>query len=107
MNPASTRAMRRIIEDICDDCCSDHRYCTAKELLRILHREDVRLMVQLKCIEKYKYELETTEGAEIGWDSAVMDWAQKDYAKAFDTAYNEASSVRAIYKEIKKIVGDD
>lgn len=79
---------KKLVEDLCD--CGESHYCTLKELLKIVSTFEPRFIVQLKCIEIYKYEAGTRFHTDIGWQEATMEWVEIGYASIFADVYDEA-----------------
>lgn len=94
MIKSQTYYHKLIDELLCADCKDE--YCFLKVLLESLHI-DGRVLIQLKCIEKFKYEESEKEGFDIGWNEAGMRWADLGYAEAFRNNYQEDLSFIKIY----------
>ena len=88
----------QFIEELVDGDCKC-RYCFLKIFIESIH-PDPCILVQLKCIEKFKWEESEREGFDIGWNEAAIRWAEKGYAKEFRKKYEENKRVSTIYKEI-------
>lgn len=71
-----------LLDEICRDICPNVA-CFLKFLLIKLHPEP-RLMIQLKCIYRYK------GGKCDDWNKALWEWIDEKYAEAFLQAYKEA-----------------
>lgn len=97
MAPATT-AHRDVIEDIAEGC-PDGKYCILKEIVLNSGMSD-RLLVQLKCIEKFKYERSAVLGRDIGWEEAHKEWIREGYSEKFRKIYSEGRSFRNIYPAI-------
>lgn len=88
----------------------DHRQrleelCEADpELLKeiVLHdsKYSDRLLVQIKCVWKYKYEESKRQNKDIGWNGAWTDWREKGYASKFAEVYNDELTFTEIYKRV-------
>ena len=95
---------RRLLEEIGEDyCCQKDKYCIFKEFLISAHPSK-RLLVQLKCVDKWKFESSEQEHGDIGWDKAMSSWMSEGYAEAFAEAYAEGKSTKDIYTETMKSV---
>ena len=89
---------RNIVEDICESC-PPGKYCILKEI--VLHSGiSDRLLIQLKCIEKFKYEKSASLGRDIGWEEAHRAWVGEGYSKKFGKFYADGMSFREIYTSI-------
>ncbi|MFA5311723.1 MAG: hypothetical protein WC375_00225 [Methanomassiliicoccales archaeon] len=94
---------KTILDDItCDNC--DGTYCILKQILLHTHHPDARIMIQIKCVDKFKYEESEKAKKDIGWEDAFNRWVDKGYASAFAEAYNEDLSVAKVYKATVDIV---
>ena len=95
-----SKGYKQLLNDVCEDCKQD--YCILKDLLLTAHTFDERFLVQLKCVEIYKYEESKTEDKDIGWSDAFMQWADKGFAKKFADLYDEDSELtpRQLYNKI-------
>lgn len=49
---------------------------------------DPKVLVQMKCIEKFKWEISEKAGYEIGWNESCHIWAAEGYAKIFSEVYD-------------------
>ncbi|MFA7219018.1 MAG: hypothetical protein WC119_00635 [Synergistaceae bacterium] len=98
----SKKNFKKLIDElVCDTCKSD--YCFVKVFLESLHPEPI-VLIQLKCIEKFKWEESERLKREVDWNEAIMIWAETGYAKAFRKVWNackeknEKKPVLEIYK---------
>ena len=87
---------REIIEDICENCKS---YCTLKEILLHSGMED-RVLEQLKCIEKFKFEKSKENRNDIGWGEAHILWVKEGYAEEFSKIYKEGMTHKEIWRSL-------
>jgi len=90
-----------IMELIPTDC--DCGYCFLKFYLSHCH-PDRRMLIQLKCIEKFKWERSEQNSQNCGWQAAIMAWADEGYAKAFADCYSPVLHIDDIYARCKAIV---
>lgn len=87
-----------IISEIAEECCCGKKYCFFRKLVETMH-PDIRLLVQMKCIEKFKYEESERQKDDIGWHKAGMEWVDQGFAKRFAEVYDEELTVKEIYKK--------
>jgi hypothetical protein len=80
-------------------CTAD--WCILKEMISCSHT-DPRLFIQLKCIERFKYEESERLKTDIGENAAHMEWVVQGYAKAFAEFYHEDLTPNQIYDKIEK-----
>jgi hypothetical protein len=99
----SKKRFHDLIEElVCEHC--EQRYCFLKKLVESLH-PDPRLLVQLKCIEKLKFEESDHEGKDIGWNEAGIRWSDQGYAKAFQKEFDEELTVKEVYERTMARMG--
>ena len=96
----NNKEFTNLLEQICEDCCSSNHYCTLKEIILGSH-PNPRFLVQLKCVEKYKYEKSKELNKDLGWNAAHMMWIDEGYAEKFAEVYTEGKSVKEIYKAVR------
>jgi len=97
----SKKQYENLLDDLCSEYCPLGKHCILKLFLTSSH-PDPRLLIQLKCVEKYKYELNKYDEKEITWEEAWMKWSENGYAKKFADVYNEEWTHNQIYKEVMK-----
>ena len=87
---------RELINDICSGCCSHDHYCTLKEILIRVPR-DARTLLQIKCIEKMKYERSVDHSRGVDWDEALDIWIDEGYAARFSDLYRDDIRLAELY----------
>lgn len=80
----------------CDKCCD---YCFIKEILKSI-KPSVDLLIQLKCIEKFKWEESERSKHDIGWNNACFLWAERGYASKFRSLYRKDIDLEELYSII-------
>ena len=80
------------------DCLGNPENCKLKASALALLKNR-RVLVQAKCLEKFKYEESTRERQDITWKGATEEWIYRGYAKTFASIYSPAKSVEQIYRE--------
>lgn len=98
-NNGNHKQNKELIEDICAGCCPPGQYCTLKEIL-IRSPRDTRTMLQIKCIEKLKYERSKASGRDIGWNEAHEIWIKEGYAQEFARLYRYGIRIEKLYSAI-------
>lgn len=79
--------LRVLLQKMRGDCsCRAIGWCTLLELEVASHR-DPRLLIQFKCIEKYKYILSKDAGREIDFNEATHRWIADGHARKFGEIY--------------------
>jgi len=92
--------LKSLISEIVDTCPNKDGYCFVKEFLSHSIGQDPRTLIQIKLIEKFKFERSRDSNKDIGWDGAFKDWIEMGYATKFAKLYDEEKSVVKLYKEI-------
>ncbi len=84
--------LRILLQKMRKDCaCHAIGWCTLLELEVASHR-DPRMLIQFKCIEKYKYILSQNAGHEIQLNEATERWISDGHAKKFGEIYKPTTS---------------
>ncbi len=99
MNREDKKEYAEYLEDICSDYCEPKKYCILKEFLVSSHPSP-RLLTQIKCIDKKKFELGKEFNREVKWAEAMELWVEKGYAKKFADYYDEDIKFNVLYKKI-------
>ena len=89
---------RRLLDEIGEDYCPVGHYCIFKEWLIAAHPSR-RLLIQLKCADKAKFQWSEKAKQDIGWDETLRRWVADGYANKFADVYQDGKSVRDIYRE--------
>jgi len=89
----------KVLDEVCENCKG---YCILKEMALHGGLQD-RTVIQLMCIDKFKFEESARIGRDIGYKAAFDIWIEK-YANRFSFIYDELKKVRGeenlSYKEI-------
>jgi len=86
--------LNRIIDEACNETC--HEYCFLKKLVQSLHPA-ADLVIQLKCVELFKWDLNKTNDVEMEWNDAFAIWVEKGYASTFRAVYDVNLPIKEIY----------
>ena len=89
--------LRALVEEM--GCCPAGTYCIHKEILARAHR-DSRMLMQLRCIEKFKYERSERAGCDIGWNHAMELWVSEGRAEGYAHHYREDLNFKELYHAI-------
>lgn len=84
----------KILNQLCCEKCCD--YCFIKEVLLSI-KPSVDVLMQIKCIEKFKWEESERLNYDIGWNKAGMMWVDKGYASKFRSKYKEGIDFQELY----------
>jgi hypothetical protein len=94
---ASRDAIRTMINEVA--CCPACHYCTLKEILCRAPR-NTREILQIKCVEKFKYERSEREQRAIDWAEAFELWISEGYAAAFAHAFHDGIRFADLYRSV-------
>lgn len=91
-----------MLDDLCHEYCRNDVECILKKFLVSLHPSP-RLLLQLKCMEKFKWEINQNQKEDIGWNETIDRWNEEGYAEMFAKIYeeNDDPSYKKIYSQIK------
>ena len=90
---------RRLLNEIGEDYCQPDKYCIFKELLMALHPSK-RMLIQMKLIDKIKYERSKKAERDLGWEGALQVWIDEKMAEKFSSIYKEGMGHKAVYAEM-------
>lgn len=90
---------KELLEDVCSEYCEKGRYCIFKEFLVSAHPSP-RLLMQLKAIDKMKFEKSKAANKDIGWTKCLELWVEEGYAKKFGEVYEEKIRFDTLYKKV-------
>jgi DhnA family fructose-bisphosphate aldolase class Ia len=98
-NPHKTpkERVREVVTEIAN--CSATHYCTLKEIL-CRYQERTREILQIKCIEKFKYERSEAAGREIHWNEAFEMWIEDGRADAFARHYHDGIRFPDLFRQV-------
>ena len=97
------RGYKKILDDITCDSCGNS-YCILKELLLRVQHPSPRTTIQIKCMDKFKFEQSVIDGKDIGWPEAIERWIKDGYATAYSKVWSDDKKFLTIYKETLEIV---
>lgn len=95
--------IRKVLFEITKDChCKDcyDPYCILIEIL-LASGKDTRFLIQMKCVEKYRYEISKELEHPVGWTEAYQRWIEDGYAKKFAEEYKEGISFEEIFVHVR------
>lgn len=102
MKSKKDKRFEEIIDEVsCDHC--HNQYCFLKKYISSLHPKTF-VLVQLKCLEMFKWEESERVGHEVEWNDIAFMWSDLGYASAFRASFNEDLSVREIYRRTMALV---
>jgi hypothetical protein len=90
---------RRLLDEIGEDYCPEGKYCIFKEFIISAHPSR-RLLVQLKCMDKFKLLRSRDAGNDIGWETTMRVWVDEGHAEKFSKHYGDDKKVNAIFDEM-------
>ena len=89
--------VRETVNEIAN--CPPGHYCTLKELL-CRQQGRTREILQIKCIEKFKYERSEAAGREILWNEAFELWIEEGRADAFARHFHDVVRFAELFKRV-------
>lgn len=92
----------KILKELCADqpCKKGGDYCILKEVLLHDAKYNERLLTQVGCVNKYKYQESQRRGEDIGWSEAWSSWVESGMASLFAKHYECGDSVAKMYKKL-------
>ena len=92
---------KELLNNIClEDCPSNHD-CILKQFLVSAHPSP-RLLIQLRCIQRYKSLCENLDCKKYSWGEAMEMWVSNGRAVKFARIYSEDKTYMQIYTEVMK-----
>lgn len=94
------------LQEICREqsCCSEKDFCLLKEIIIHDAKYDDRLLCQIACVNKFKYEESQRQGKDIQWAGAWRIWVDSGAALCFSRVYESGNSISSVYKQIKDLM---
>ena len=99
MNVSNKQEYRDLLDDLCQEYCEKGHYCILREFLVSAHTSP-RILTQLKCVEKMKFEKSKAAEKDIGWADAMELWVSEGHAAKFAELYSDDIKFAALYKKI-------
>lgn len=101
--------MQRDIKDLIDglvpeECGVTHQYCVLKLIAAAQFKRNPRELLQIKCVEMFKWDINKASLEELDISDVWMQWAECGCAKAFKEVYDENGPdipVKEIYKLVQ------
>jgi len=90
---------KELLEDVCSGYCENDHYCILKEFLISSH-PDPRILMQLRAIDRYKYEKSKEKEKDIGWEGAFRSWIDEGYAVKFGEIYKEGIKFKELLAKL-------
>jgi len=89
--------IKRMISELNPDC-AENKYCFYKMWFECAAL-DIRTVEQLKCIEKFKWEINEQSQEEFSWEFVVQEWIRVGHAAKFSEIYDEDLSIKELYEK--------
>lgn len=96
MRPFNEKRFHEVVTEIAQDCSCNGGYCFFRELITHQH-PDLRMLIQVECLEKFKYVISEKHQKDVGRHVAGQMWVDYGFAKKFAEVYNEDLTVREIF----------
>lgn len=93
-------ATRELIEELA--CCPRGYYCTFKEILVRFAPRDSRTLMQLKCLELFKYQRSEQDRRPWDWNEALDRWVQEGYAATFARLFRDGCKFADLYAAVMR-----
>ena len=95
---------RKLLQEICkeDGCPKDS--CFLREMMLHNGLKD-KMVMQLKLVDKFKYDWSVESGHDIGYEEAFNKWVEIGYAKKYTDNWNAGEythHVTAMYHALKR-----
>ena len=92
----------RKLDELCQGQPCDHGvgYCILKEIMLHDAKYTERLLVQVGCVNRLKYDESTKDGVDIGWKKAWELWVERGYALKFAELFDPEILDKDLYKKI-------
>lgn len=95
----SENHFKKIFDEITETCDCKNGYCFYR-LVVTKQKPSMRLVVQLECMEKFKWILSEKMGYDVGHQISSEKWVSEGYAEKFAKVYNENDSIDDIFKKV-------
>ncbi len=92
MHKYSKEAYRKFLDKFCESECSDND-CILKSFL-VRMQPDVRMLVQLKCLQYFALE----QNKELSREELMKKWVSEGFAKAFGELYEKFIANKTVDK---------
>ena len=90
---------KQIINELCEDNCSDDCTCVLKLFVESQHTS-LRILTQMKCLQRYKKLVEKLDKRKYSWAEVMELWITNGRSEKFAKVYNEDKKYLDIYKEV-------
>ena len=89
------------------DC--NHEYCFLRFYVESSQNDPThhRILMQLKCIEKFKWFLGEELDHDLDWEDAMIKWVERGYAKRFGALYNPELSVDELWDQCMEFISSE
>lgn len=94
-----TNKYKEILEDICQEEECTNKNCILKDILINLHTSP-RLLMQLRCVGRFKKLQENIRCKEMSWAEVMTIWVETGKAERFSEVYAENKKYLEIYKDV-------
>ena len=93
---------KQLLCDLIGDqpCHNGGEYCILKEIIHHDKKYSVKLLMQIKCVDKFKFAESAKRGRDIGWSDAWALWVDLGYAKKFTDEYKSGDTINQLYSRI-------
>ena len=89
---------KELLDAVCSEDC-DNDNCFLRQFILSSHPSP-RLLVQLRCVARYKTLIENLDCEKMTWAEVMEKWVSNNRAAKFAKVYDEDKTYMQIYKEI-------
>jgi len=90
---------KSIINELCDENCSCENECVLKLFVESQHTS-LRLLMQMRCVQKYKIMCEKLDNRKYNWTEIMELWISNKRAERFAKVFSEDKKYLEIYREV-------
>ena len=94
----------KLLDEICLEDGCNREYCFLKDLMLHNGLED-KMVMQLKLVNKFKYDWSKEAGHDIGYEATLQRWTAEGYAKRYTEYWNSnehTHHITSMYNALKK-----
>jgi hypothetical protein len=97
-----TKPKEFVLAKICENqpCVHGEGYCILKEMILHDSKYSTRLLTQIDCVNRLKYEESAKAGNDIGFTQAWLLWAERGHAAKFAQFFTEDIAPADLYRKI-------
>jgi len=94
----------KLLAEICKDqpCKHGEDYCVLKEVIMHDAKFDARMLAQIDCVNRFKFDEGQRLGEDPGWRGAWEAWVERGFAAKFAKVFAEMAdlNVHTLYRRV-------